>query len=135
MTSLKTSDNEDRESTYGFVHSVSGPGKNRLFNLFVSFACTIFYIMYIHLVVMADKMSGSAMYELVRVGYFQLVGEVIRLEGDTATIQVKQLKIFFPFCYLHQVTSFYTRPFVGLRRYFWCYRRRPGFKNRKTFVR
>eukprot|EP01028_Stygiella_incarcerata_P003987 TRINITY_DN1833_c1_g1_i1.p1 TRINITY_DN1833_c1_g1~~TRINITY_DN1833_c1_g1_i1.p1 ORF type:complete len:648 (+),score=170.01 TRINITY_DN1833_c1_g1_i1:207-1946(+) len=33
-------------------------------------------------------MAGSAMYELVRVGAFELVGEIIRLEGDTATIQV-----------------------------------------------
>eukprot|EP01121_Diplochlamys_sp_Union-15-3_P017266 TRINITY_DN6043_c0_g1_i2.p1 TRINITY_DN6043_c0_g1~~TRINITY_DN6043_c0_g1_i2.p1 ORF type:complete len:617 (-),score=135.74 TRINITY_DN6043_c0_g1_i2:58-1719(-) len=33
-------------------------------------------------------MSGSAMYELVRVGHGELVGEIIRLEGDTATIQV-----------------------------------------------
>ena len=33
-------------------------------------------------------MAGSAMYELVRVGYLQLVGEIIRLEGDLATIQV-----------------------------------------------
>lgn len=40
------------------------------------------------LVVTAEKMSGSAMYELVRVGYFELVGEIIRLEGDMATIQV-----------------------------------------------
>lgn len=36
-------------------------------------------------------MSGSAMYELVRVGYFELVGEIIRLEGDMATIQVFQI--------------------------------------------
>lgn len=28
------------------------------------------------------------MYELVRVGYGELVGEIIRLEGDMATIQV-----------------------------------------------
>lgn len=28
------------------------------------------------------------MYELVRVGYHELVGEIIRLEGDMATIQV-----------------------------------------------
>lgn len=42
------------------------------------------------LVVTAEKMSGSAMYELVRVGYFQLVGEIIRLEGDMATIQVNK---------------------------------------------
>lgn len=35
-------------------------------------------------------MSGSAMYELVRVGHQELVGEIIRLEGDTATIQVSK---------------------------------------------
>lgn len=45
------------------------------------------------LVVTAEKMSGSAMYELVRVGYFQLVGEIIRLEGDMATIQVNKIKM------------------------------------------
>ncbi len=39
-------------------------------------------------VVIADKMNGSAMYELVQVGAVRLVGEIIRLEGDTATIQV-----------------------------------------------
>ena len=39
-------------------------------------------------VVVADKMSGAAMYELVRVGHFNLVGEIIRLEEDRATIQV-----------------------------------------------
>jgi V-type H+-transporting ATPase subunit A len=52
------------ESEYGVIYSVSGP------------------------VVIAEKMSGAAMYELVRVGYYQLVGEIIRLEGETATIQV-----------------------------------------------
>jgi len=55
---------EDNESKFGFVHAVSGP------------------------VVTAEKMAGSAMYELVRVGYDELVGEIIRLEGDLATIQV-----------------------------------------------
>lgn len=54
----------DKETTFGYVYAVSGP------------------------VVTAEKMSGSAMYELVRVGYFELVGEIIRLEGDMATIQV-----------------------------------------------
>ncbi|BHF77449.1 V-type proton ATPase catalytic subunit A [Sparganum proliferum] len=54
----------DRESSYGSVFSVSGP------------------------VVTAERMAGSAMYELVRVGHDNLVGEIIRLEGDTATIQV-----------------------------------------------
>eukprot|EP00672_Neobodo_designis_P021697 CAMPEP_0174829338 /NCGR_PEP_ID=MMETSP1114-20130205/1876_1 /TAXON_ID=312471 /ORGANISM="Neobodo designis, Strain CCAP 1951/1" /LENGTH=610 /DNA_ID=CAMNT_0016063083 /DNA_START=37 /DNA_END=1869 /DNA_ORIENTATION=- len=39
-------------------------------------------------VVIADRMAGAAMYELVQVGSFRLVGEIIRLEGDTATIQV-----------------------------------------------
>jgi len=33
-------------------------------------------------------MLGSAMYELVRVGHDELVGEVIRIEADRATIQV-----------------------------------------------
>ncbi|CAG2059267.1 unnamed protein product [Timema podura] len=55
---------EERESKFGYVFAVSGP------------------------VVTAERMAGSAMYELVRVGYFELVGEIIRLEGDMATIQV-----------------------------------------------
>ncbi|KAJ2031803.1 H(+)-transporting V1 sector ATPase subunit A, partial [Coemansia sp. S3946] len=33
-------------------------------------------------------MTGSAMHELVRVGHEALVGEVIRIEGDKATLQV-----------------------------------------------
>ncbi|OWK50923.1 V-type proton ATPase catalytic subunit A [Lonchura striata] len=33
-------------------------------------------------------MAGAAMYELVRVGHAELVGEIIRLEGDMATLQV-----------------------------------------------
>mmetsp|Transcript_23815 Transcript_23815/g.33349 ORF Transcript_23815/g.33349 Transcript_23815/m.33349 type:complete len:642 (-) Transcript_23815:305-2230(-) len=37
--------------------------------------------------VVADKMSGSSMYELVKVGNDRLVGEVIKLTGDTASIQ------------------------------------------------
>ncbi|KAK0403818.1 hypothetical protein QR680_017137 [Steinernema hermaphroditum] len=52
------------EQIFGFVFGVSGP------------------------VVIAEKMSGAAMYELVRVGHNELVGEIIRLEGDLATIQV-----------------------------------------------
>ncbi|CAJ0593816.1 unnamed protein product [Cylicocyclus nassatus] len=58
------SDGPVSEGTYGFVYGVSGP------------------------VVTAEKMAGSAMYELVRVGHSELVGEIIRLEGDFATIQV-----------------------------------------------
>ncbi|XP_030833685.1 V-type proton ATPase catalytic subunit A [Strongylocentrotus purpuratus] len=60
---LKVADNE-KESKYGYVFAVSGP------------------------VVTAERMSGAAMYELVRVGHSELVGEIIRLEGDMATIQV-----------------------------------------------
>ena len=40
-------------------------------------------------VVVADGMGGAAMYELIRVGNDNLIGEIIRLEGDSATIQVK----------------------------------------------
>lgn len=69
----------EKESEYGFIYSVSGP------------------------VVVAENMAGSAMYELVtlkcfnllnlifkkvRVGHDDLVGEVIRIDGDKATIQV-----------------------------------------------
>lgn len=37
--------------------------------------------------VVADHMSGSGMYELVRVGHDKLIGEIIKLTGDTASIQ------------------------------------------------
>lgn len=36
----------------------------------------------------AENMIGCAMYELVKVGHDNLVGEVIRINGDKATIQV-----------------------------------------------
>ncbi|EGW31273.1 vacuolar ATPase subunit A [Spathaspora passalidarum NRRL Y-27907] len=52
------------ESQYGQIYSVSGP------------------------VVIAENMIGCAMYELVKVGHDNLVGEVIRINGDKATIQV-----------------------------------------------
>ncbi|MGP3667037.1 MAG: ATP synthase subunit A [Candidatus Bathyarchaeota archaeon] len=38
--------------------------------------------------VVAKNMSGSQMYELVMVGAEKLVGEIIKIEGDKATIQV-----------------------------------------------
>jgi len=38
--------------------------------------------------VVAEKMSGTKMFEVVRVGPDKLVGEIIKLEGDTASIQV-----------------------------------------------
>ena len=50
-------------------------------------------------------MAGSAMYELVRVGYLQLVGEIIRLEGDLATIQVYEETC-------KRFISFYKRIFI-----------------------
>ena len=49
---------------YGQIYSVSGP------------------------VIIAENMIGCAMYELVKVGHENLVGEVIRIAGDKATIQV-----------------------------------------------
>jgi hypothetical protein len=55
----------DRETDYGFILKVAGP------------------------LVIAEKMSGAAMYELVRVGSDKLVGEIIKLERDTASIQVR----------------------------------------------
>lgn len=41
-------------------------------------------------------MAGAAMYELVRVGHSELVGEIIRLEGDMATIQVYEETCILP---------------------------------------
>lgn len=63
------------------------PGRVKTFCLFKCFSfnygCILNYT-----VVIAEHMAGSAMYELVRVGHAELVGEIIRLEGDYATIQV-----------------------------------------------
>ncbi len=39
-------------------------------------------------VVVAENLMGAQMYEVARVGAWGLIGEVIRLEGDRATIQV-----------------------------------------------
>lgn len=47
-------------------------------------------------VVTAQQMAGAAMYELVRVGHSELVGEIIRLEGDMATIQVYEETCILP---------------------------------------
>jgi len=38
-------------------------------------------------VVVAERMSGSKMYELVKIGWDKLIGEIIKIEGDTASIQ------------------------------------------------
>jgi V-type H+-transporting ATPase subunit A len=54
---------EDKQSKYGKIFKVAGP------------------------LVIGENMSGSKMYELVKIGWDKLVGEIIRLEGDTASIQ------------------------------------------------
>lgn len=77
-----------KESQYGFVYGVSGPGMHlKIFLQKILFNKI--------LVVTAEKMSGAAMYELVRVGHSELVGEIIRLEGDFATIQVYEETCWF----------------------------------------
>ncbi len=42
-------------------------------------------------VVEAEGMTGARLYEVARVGNEQLIGEIIRLRGDVATIQVYEL--------------------------------------------
>ena len=37
--------------------------------------------------VVAERMAGAQMYELVRVGYDKLVGEIIKLDANSAFIQ------------------------------------------------
>src|SRR3989338_2957462 len=39
-------------------------------------------------VVEAKEMTGAKMYDLVKIGEAGLTGEIIKLKGDTATIQV-----------------------------------------------
>lgn len=67
LTKEKSCRCETRECNYGEVLGVSGP------------------------VVVASNMRGSAMYEVVKVGYEKLLGEVIRLDNDTATVQVNKI--------------------------------------------
>jgi len=52
----------DKESNFGKVFKVAGP------------------------LVVAEAMSGAKMYELVKVGWNKLVGEIIKLDGETASI-------------------------------------------------
>lgn len=114
MSKLPKIRDEERESQFGYVHGVSGPGLlshplkitqtksiicvqrkeiKDLLSCFVAFwPLTGLGLMvprlYFITVVTATAMAGAAMYELVRVGHSELVGEIIRLEGDMATIQV-----------------------------------------------
>ncbi|KAF7191858.1 V-type proton ATPase catalytic subunit A [Pseudocercospora fuligena] len=60
----KKNQQQEDELNSGSIFSVSGP------------------------VIVAQNMTGVAMYELVKVGFDQLVGEVIRIDADKATIQV-----------------------------------------------
>jgi len=51
--------------------------------------CCIFFTnksIFSYIVVVGENMSGSKMYELVKIGWDKLVGEIIKLEGDTASI-------------------------------------------------
>jgi len=64
MAPKKDANGDSEGFEYGKIYSISGP------------------------VVVAEGMLGVAMYELVKVGKDMLVGEVIRLNADQATIQV-----------------------------------------------
>jgi V-type H+-transporting ATPase subunit A len=55
--------------------------------LFTKSRDLVYYKTHNLLVVVAEKMSGAKMFELVKVGWNKLVGEVIKLEKDTASIQ------------------------------------------------
>lgn len=48
-------------------------------------------------VIVAEHMIGVSMYELCKVGYDELAGEVIRIEADKATIQVYEETGKLPF--------------------------------------
>ena len=89
------------ESKYGRIYKVAGPCKfiphliiylflfalsRSLFSLPRRKILTLFLLL-LYIVVVAENMSGSKMYELVKVGWDKLVGEIIKLEGDTASIQ------------------------------------------------
>merc|ERR1712000_450298 len=60
------------ENQHGLVFSISGP------------------------VIIAENMIGVAMYELCKVGYDELVGEVIRIEADKATIRCMKKQLVSP---------------------------------------
>ena len=56
-------EDKEKETKFGKIIKVSGP------------------------LVVAENMAGAKMYELVKIGWSKLVGEVIKLEKDTASIQ------------------------------------------------
>jgi len=55
---------DEKENEFGQILRISGP------------------------LVVAEGMTGASMYELLKVGHLKLVGEIIKLEGDQAFIQV-----------------------------------------------
>lgn len=63
MMDKRLEDLSEKESNVGRIYKVAGP------------------------LVVAEKMMGAKMYELVKVGWEKLVGEIIKLDGDTASIQ------------------------------------------------
>jgi len=58
-------------------------------------------------------MAGAAMYELVRVGRDNLIGEIIRLEGDSATIQGAIMKLHTALRIPHFLLLTVMLPFVS----------------------
>lgn len=68
----------------------------------------------VFVVVTATAMAGAAMYELVRVGHSELVGEIIRLEGDMATIQVYEETCILLFHIDPLCSFFYDDDYVNL---------------------
>lgn len=67
---------ETETQRYGKIYKVAGPRK---FNLIIANLILI--------VVVGEGMAGVKMYELVKIGWDKLVGEVIKIEGDRASIQ------------------------------------------------
>jgi len=88
---------EEGQSKYGRIYKVAGP------------------------LVVGENMSGSKMYELVKIGWDKLVGEIIKLEGDTASIQCYEDTCKYTFH--HVLTFFYSNS--------WSYLWRPNLENWK----
>jgi len=75
---------------------------------------------FLSLVVVGENMSGSKMYELVKIGWDKLVGEIIKLEGDTASIQ----------CYEDTCKSNTLNNLISFPPSSWPHYRRSYFENR-----
>lgn len=81
------------------------------------------------------------MYELVKVGWDRLVGEIIKLEGDTASIQCYEdtcKSNYFTLLIREAHRLFYnTKEILTINfAYSWSHCRRPRLQNRKsTFSR